>query len=70
MAAVPTDQKLWIHVDPRMSFYKLMVTASENFGVFLDDYDFHYLDEVLEAWDTPEAMAMEDLGLIEMHRGF
>lgn len=47
-----------------------MITASQRFGVSRHDYDFFYLNNILEDWDTPESVAMEDLGLVEMRRGF
>lgn len=47
-----------------------MNRVSTMLGVDRDDYDFYYLNEVIGEDDTPESMAMEDLGLIEMCSAF
>lgn len=55
---------------PGMALSRLMAGAATYFGVDRYDHSFYYQGEVLEDYDTPQSMAMEDCDLVEMHIEF
>ncbi|KAK7709899.1 hypothetical protein SLS64_006144 [Diaporthe eres] len=67
---VPTDRKTWFNMKPRTTFSQLMACAATRLGVDLYAHYFYYQDKVLQDYDTPESMAMEDRDLIEMDDGY
>lgn len=55
---------------PRTTLSWLKGGAATFFGVRQCDYVFEYQGEVLNDWNTPEGMAIEDGSLIGMHLDF
>lgn len=55
---------------PRTTLSWLKGGAATFFGVRQCDYVFEYQGEVLDDWNTPEGMAIEDGSLIGMHLDF